>query len=324
MSIKFYIPDYNNQILKRASFRFRATIPLKGMRPEDGIISHTEEAKENDVVILAKKSSPKDLHKLKERGIKTFYDICDNKWRKKIAPNWVEKVIIPHNEMCKNADALVTTCEGMREFIYDQTGRYAHIVNDPYECERTEPSFNFDNKIIIFSFGNSKHFSRIQWDILINKLNILEKDFEIHCMLDRVKKYTEMYKGIKNLHLYDYDYDKQKQLMKMCDIIFLPILGQSLEQYEDLKVKSPNRIIDSIQAGKPVVTNITVKSYAPFKSYVDFAYPGYDGYVKSFRELLNRDKRQIIGLLKEGQKYIEKNHSPKVIGKQWIELENKV
>ena len=69
MSIKFYIPDYNNNNPKRASFRFRATIPLKGMRPEDGIISHIEEAKENDLVVLAKKSKPKDVHYLKERNI---------------------------------------------------------------------------------------------------------------------------------------------------------------------------------------------------------------------------------------------------------------
>ena len=324
MSIKFYIPDYNNNNPKRASFRFRATIPLKGMRPEDGIISHIEEAKENDLVVLAKKSKPKDVHYLKERNIKCVYDICDNKWRKNVATNWVEKVIIPHNELCKHADALVTTCEGMREFIYDHTGRDSIIVNDPYEFEKTEPSFSFDNKITIFNFGNSKHFSRIKWNFLIDKLNDIGIDFEIHCMLDRVKKYIEEYQFTDKIYLHEYNYDKQKELMKACDVIFLPILAQTPEQFTDLKVKSPNRIIDSIQAGKPVITNISVQSYKPFKSYVDFAYPDFDGYVKTFKELLNRKKTQIIDSLKAGQEYIELNHSPKVIGKQWIELENKV
>ena len=47
MSIKFYIPNWNNELTecqrpKRASRRFRALIPLKGMRPEDGIQHDTD------------------------------------------------------------------------------------------------------------------------------------------------------------------------------------------------------------------------------------------------------------------------------------------
>ena len=55
MPIKFLIPGYKGGQLDRASYRFRATIPLKGMRPEDGIISKVEEAKQGDLVVLAKK-----------------------------------------------------------------------------------------------------------------------------------------------------------------------------------------------------------------------------------------------------------------------------
>ena len=73
MSIKFFIQNYTEENPKRASYRFRATIPLKGMRPEDGIISKVEEAKKGDLVVLAKKSTPKDVYYLKS-----------NSWRKKI------------------------------------------------------------------------------------------------------------------------------------------------------------------------------------------------------------------------------------------------
>ena len=31
-----------------------------------------------------------------------------------------------------------------------------------------------------------------------------------------------------------------------------------------------------------------------------------------------------MNMLKQGQKYIDLNHSPEVIGKQWIDLENRV
>ena len=68
MSIKFFIPNYTKENPKRASYRFRATIPLKGMRPKDGIISHIEEAKQNHLVVLAKKSKPKDIQYLKNNS----------------------------------------------------------------------------------------------------------------------------------------------------------------------------------------------------------------------------------------------------------------
>ena len=43
--IKFYIPGFDfNKPSRRASYRFRATIPLQGMRPEDGIITKISQA----------------------------------------------------------------------------------------------------------------------------------------------------------------------------------------------------------------------------------------------------------------------------------------
>ena len=89
MSIKFFIPGYDGGKPKRASFRFRSLIPLQGMRPEDGIITKISQAQKGDLVVLAKKSTPKDLFQLKSNNIKCVYDICDNRWRKYVAPNWV-------------------------------------------------------------------------------------------------------------------------------------------------------------------------------------------------------------------------------------------
>ena len=67
------------------------------MRPEDGIISDVEQAKTGDLVVLAKKSKPIDVFYLKSKNIKCVYDICDNKWRKYVSPEWIQRVITPHN-----------------------------------------------------------------------------------------------------------------------------------------------------------------------------------------------------------------------------------
>ena len=55
-----------------------------------------------------------------------------------------------------------------------------------------------------------------------------------------------------------------------------------------------------------------------------FTSQNYENYARTLLNLINMKKEFIHNKIVEGQKYIEQNHSPEVIGKQWIELENKV
>ena len=324
MSIKFFIPNHTKEHPKRASYRFRATIPLKGMRDIDGIISDVKEATKDDIVVLAKKSSPSNVRYLKSNGIKCVYDICDNKWRKQIAPNWVEKVIQPHNEITNNVNAIVTTCESMRSLILENSNRDSIIINDPVEAVKVEPNLNFDGKIKIFNYGNSKHFNRVDWQTFCSKLDELGIDYEINCMLDRVKKFEDRYLQLDKLHMHEYNFNKQYTFMKECDIVFLPIIIRSPDEAIDIRSKSPNRIIDAIQSGKPVITNAGIESYNPFMPFTFFTTQNYENYARTLLNLINMKKEFIHNKIVEGQNYIEQNHSPEVIGKQWIELENKV
>ena len=334
MPIKFLIPDYEGGRPKRASYRFRATIPLQGMRNEDGIISSVKQAKKDDIVVLAKKSTPKDVYYLKSNNIKCVYDICDNKWRKYVAKGWVERIVKPHNEICQNVDTLIASSQAMRELVMKHTGRNAIIIPDPVEAPRVEPKVRLKSRryINIFSYGSSKHFQKVYWNQLIKKIfdtDIVE--FKIHCMLDRTKKFDEMYRdeiASGKLTIHEYDFDKQYQLMDQCDIVYLPIVVNSMDNLIDIKVKSPNRILDAIQSGKPVITNAGVDSYLPFRKFADFVGFArsfdYVANAQAFRALINRPKEETNYKIRQGQNYIKENHSPLVIGKQWIDLENKV
>ena len=336
MPIKFYIPNWNNELTegqrpKRASRRFRALIPLKGMRPEDGIIGEVSQARPGDIVVLAKKSKPEEVIHLKTRGIKCVYDICDNKWRKEGVLGWKEKIIIPHNYICQNADAIVTTCQTMQKLIMKHTARDSIIITDPTEAFKREPNIRKNNIVKIYNYGNSKHFARVQWDKLIKSLKTLNIKFQLHCMLDRTKKFFKIYEPyLKSgeMILHEYDFETQYSLMKESDIVFLPIIKTRTDM-TDIKCKSPNRMIDAIQSGKPVVTNTGVDSYEPFKKYVEWVDsinldPTYDQFAQGILNVINTSKDILYNKIIEGQNYIEQNHSPFVVGKQWIELENKV
>ena len=333
MSIKFFIPGYEGDKPKRASFRFRSLIPLQGMRPEDGIITKISQAKKGDIVILAKKSTPRDLFYLRANNIKCVYDICDNKWRKYVSPNWVKRVVEPHNVMCNNADALVTTCVDMQRLIMKHIGRQAFVINDPVEATKQEPKVALKSRryLKIFTYGNSKHFSKIQWNFLIKKFIDSEIEFKINAMMDRSKKFIEMYSdeiATGRLTIHEYDWNKQYELMNDADVIFLPIVVNSMDNLVDIRAKSPNRIMDAIYSGKPVVSNFGINSYMPFQAFSDFGGNArsinYEEWIQCFRTLINRKKEQTIHMILQGQKYIEMNHSPKIIGEQWVGLENKI
>ena len=328
--IKFYIPNYNSN---RASYRFRAAIPLQGMRPGDCIIKNLKEATKDDIVVLAKKSTPKELFYLKSQGIKCVYDICDNRWKKYISLKWIKRVIQPHNVLCQNADALITTCPGMQELIKKHIGRDSIIITDPVEATKEEPRVALKSRryINIFTYGNSKHFNKIHWNTLIEEFNNVGMEYKIIAMLDRSKKFKVMYKDQiekGRLEIYEFDLKKQYELMKEADVVFLPIQINSMESLINIKAKSPNRIIDAIYSGKPVITNHGVDTWNVFRRYADFTgwarSVQYVAYAAALRNLINKHKEEINKRIIEGQNYITANHSPEVVGKQWIGLENKI
>ena len=331
--IKFLIPGFDNNYPQRASYRFRAMIPLKGMRPEDGIIKSVKEAKEGDLVVLAKKARPDDLFYLKSHGIKSAYDICDNRWRKYVSPKWIERVIKPHNVICQNADILTTTCSGMWREIRKNIGRDSIIIPDPVEAIKEEPRVALKSKrfIKIFTYGTAKHFMKIYWNQLIQDWIDLGLEFKIYAVMDRSKKYKQMYKDEiekGRMEIHEYDFKKQYELMKECDVVFLPIVANSMANLQDIRSKSPNRIIDAIYSGKPVITDNGIDTWGNFRRFADFVGWARDVNYSSFgvaiRALINRPKEEIIKRILEGQIYIQDNHSPEVIGNQWIELENKI
>ena len=328
--IKFYIPNYNSN---RASYRFRAAIPLQGMRPGDCIIKNLKEATKDDIVVLAKKSTPKDLFYLKSQGIKCVYDICDNRWKKYISLKWIKRVIQPHNVLCQNADALITTCPGMQELIKKHIGRDSIIITDPVEATKEEPRVALKSRryINIFTYGNSKHFNKIHWNTLIEEFNNVGMEYKIIAMLDRSKKFKVMYKDQiekGRLEIYEFDLKKQYELMKEADVVFLPIQINSMDSLINIKAKSPNRIIDAIYSGKTVITNHGVDNWNVFRRYADFTgwarSVQYVAYAAALRNLINKPKEEINKRIIEGQNYITANHSPEVVGKQWIGLENKI
>ena len=149
--------------------------------------------------------------------------------------------------------------------------------------------------------------------------------------MDRSKKYQKMYEDQiidGRMQIYEFDLKKQYELMKEADIVFLPVIINSNSALAHIKAKSPNRIMDAIYSGKPVITNHGVDTWMAFRRYTEFVgfarSVNYVAYANTIKMLINIPKADISKKIIEGQNYIRDYHSPEVIGKRWIDLENKV
>ena len=87
--------------------------------------------------------------------------------------------------------------------------------------------------------------------------------------------------------MHDYNFKKQYTLMQECDIVFLPIIIRSPDEAIDIRSKSPNRIIDGIQSGKPVITNAGIESYNSFMPFAFFTNADYKDYANTILNLIN-------------------------------------
>jgi hypothetical protein len=321
MNIKFYTLKFKAKDGEhtRASRRFRATIPLKGMRENDGQIEDLfKEAVRNDIIILAKDTSIKEGQFLLDNNIKFVFDICDDKWgsRKK-------NLVDTYNFLCKNAKLVTTSTPTLANIIHRHTGKHAHVISDPVERERKEPEFKniTDDTIIKFAYyGAGKNFDIIDWNKIVNDLKRVHNKIEIHGVIGRVEKHLKTVQDLiekKILFAYQWTYELQDQIVDNCHFVLIPIVNVN----ENISAKSPNRLIDGIQRGKLVLTNTGVDSYEPFRNFSYFV--SNFNYGQGLKHAIN-NRNEVLQNIKAGQLYIDQHHTPEIIGKKWIEIERLV
>ena len=326
MNIKFLLPKARGflkkgKVPRRASQRFRGLVPLKHMLPTDGYIDKVEEATKDDIVIMSKAIEVKDFMYLKNKGIKFIFDICDNKWR--MGKDRQKNTAIM-NAGCLHANLITTTCGQLKQKIYEETGKDALIIDDPYERAIEEPTFKpHEKNLNICYFGGRKSFWLVNWEEVIASLNYVCKQLGVEYILNCItqkhllasKKITHHYYPDGPIIMYEWNYELQRELVSKSDFVLLPVPNDNPLVFS---YKSPNRVIDSIAQGRYVITTNGVTSYEQFGDFI-----GLGSLQKNIKWAIENPK-DVISKIKEGQNYIQKYHSPEVIAKQWMALRNKV
>lgn len=245
-----------------------------------------------NVNVFNKHFSPKEnfveLQAGKTKGYLTVFDICDDHFDKESGEYY--------KAMCLHADAITCNTKNMKKRIKDMTGRDAIVIPDPITFDYAPPVIPEGNPKFLWYGHGSNVNTLLPWLDYVDNVTIISNVGVTH----PVANCMEWKPRIVESAICDHD------------IVLVPTT-----QEEWAKCKSPNRVVDAIQAGKFVITD----GKEIYKDLSDFIYtiktpedlPEAISYWKNNPELVKE-------IITKGQKYISKRYSDDVILDGWLSV----
>lgn len=265
----------------------------------------------------------------REKGLLVAADISDHHFDHPTRGAYFKEAV-------KECDVIVAATSSMADIVRRHTVRPVYVVSDPYEGVQQRPRFNPPSPFMsgllpgllrsIFSgvrlrrplrllwFGHESNFESLA--ALLPDLRRLTKRYSVELLVVTTPKpeivsLCERF-NIENapafrLRFIPWSMEATWAALKEGDIVVIPSLrGDSTKA-----VKSPNRVIESLWAGRFVCAN-PVHSYQEF---APFTWIGED--IVSGIEWAVQNRREVMRKLKAGQGYIARNCSPEAIARQW-------
>jgi hypothetical protein len=309
---------------KMASMRYRALVPareLQRLGHEARIVVSGEGAWADaevdglrcDVAVVSKSfnASTEELAaKLRARGARIVVDVCDDHFGHPEYGAHFERLIAM-------ADRLVASTERMAAVIRERSGRDAVVVSDPVEGVRRAPAF-----------APKPPFLRLLWfGNVLSGMSLAERIGELHelgathpvrlaimtapappviALVDRINR--EAARGRVRAVFAEWSEAALSAALLGNEAIWIPSRVGERES-----VKSPNRLLEGLWAGRLVVAD-PVPSYLPFAEYSQVGKGLAGGMAAALA-----DPAMTLARLIAGQAAVERSHAPAVIGKAWAQ-----
>ena len=309
-----------------ASMRYRAIIPMQGLIARghdasvvgldrdcvDDVRTHIADA--DRVVFIKNYTDPvcseTVLEEQQTRGIKTWFDLTDDRFEGEASEHLRRMVLL--------ADNVVTVSSTLRQIIQQHTGKDSAIVGDPYEGPRGSPRWSPDGtrlNALWFGYG---------WNIpgLMQALPALAeagKQFPIELRIvtagvEGIERYCEKFNrksaGALTLHFASWSREETWRSLAATDVVLIPAM---LDKPWTL-AKSPNRIIEALWSGRFVVAH-PIPSYLEFK---DWAWTGAD--LAEGIAWVMHNQESLAARIAAAQDHIAAAYSPASIAGQWEQI----
>jgi hypothetical protein len=305
-----------------ASIRYRALIPAHALAArghqtsviglDRGCFDRVcDQIAAADCVVFRKnyhdaETTERMLREARTQNVKTVFDVSDDRFLGKSGDHL--------RCMVAQAGSIVTASTNLREIVRQHTNRESLVVGDPFEGARSEARWSPHGarlKALWFGHGVNVHSLRGAFPALLQvgrscplDLRIVTRDpgLEREC-----KQFNSKYRNHLSLRYVEWSLKEMASSLAATDFVVIPALpevGWTL-------AKSPNRIIESLWAGRFVVAH-PIPSYMEFK---DWAWIGAD--LTEGIAWMIANGAVIADRVRTAQDHIAATYSPQRIGLEW-------
>jgi hypothetical protein len=241
-------------------------------------------------------------------GVPTLFDLCD---RIDAASETGRRNL----RMLRAADRVTTSTPTLAAALRTMDARDIRVITDPYEGPRGEPAWRPGaDRLKVLWFG---HLSNLDTtDGLVEELGAIGRRRPIQLtlvtgaepsLLKRCKELNQRWRHALALRYEEWSPDVLWAALAATDVVAIPTRADSAAKL----VKSPNRMVDSLWAGRCVIAN-------PLPAYVPFAPWAYiDETIGAALERALAEEDRIVGRVRAAQAHIAEVHSPDRIGEEW-------
>ena len=263
-----------------------------------------------DVLVFSKSFRPEHeplADAMRGRGTKIVADYCDDHFGNRDFGEW-------YTRLARTADVVVASTPAMAEAVRRHAGRDAVVITDPVEGRRAPPAFAPRlPRLRMLWFGNTNNLmsiverlgelrelaAQVPFDLTI----LTEPGPAVQSLIeDVVRQDAARISG----RVAPWSIEGAWKALEECDLVWIPVAGG--ERYS---VKSPNRLVESLWAGRFVVAD-AMPAYEP---YADVASVGA-GLVKGVMDAL-ADPSGVLRRIADAQRRIARDHSAFEVGRGW-------
>lgn len=260
---------------KVASVRYRALMPAAGLRVlghDAVVIGHDRNSMERsrlaitgaDVVVFRRNyDEPECFESLLEEtaaaGIKTVFDLSDDRFHGRVGPHL--------RHMVELAGAVVTTSDSLRAKIRDEYGKDAFVIGDPIEGPRGEPRWQPGSRLKVLWFGHPVNLPSLEQCLPALLQACRKKPMDLRIVTERVdgierqcKDFNSKNRNLLSMRFAEWSNAETWRSLAEADFVVIPYIAGHPRSL----AKSPNRIIESLWAGRFVVAQ-------PIPSYLEFS-----------------------------------------------------
>jgi len=303
-----------------ASLRYRVLAPIAEMAGEAWshqvlpILAQTPEEERDaalraDVLIFSKSFLPANealAAKAKALGIPVIFDVCDNHYQH---PQYGQH----YRTMSGLADQVACNTQEMARAAQPHCQAPPWVIEDPYEGVRGHAAFAPGERLKLLWFGHPTNLDSLQasLDDLVGYsarrpvlLSVLTEPSP--ALLQASDQLNSRFGSHFAMDIRPWSLEAQWRELAACDAVIIPSL-----QTDAKRVKSANRMVEGLWAGKPVVAQ-PMPAYAPFAAWTPIRETLSQGL-----DALAANPEGVPALVSQAQDHIANAYASAVLGRKW-------